>query len=65
MLEHIGMNNYVIQLEEGKSLCYGLNYRLRPIDLKTLKIYIEAHLKTEFIRLSKSPVRVPILFHQK
>ena len=33
--------------------------------LETLKAYIETHLKTGFIRPSKFPTRVPIVFDKK
>ena len=35
------------------------------MELETFQTYIETHLKTGFIRLSKSPVDAPILFDKK
>ena len=35
------------------------------MELETLKIYIKTHLKTGFIRPSKSPVSASILFDKK
>ena len=35
------------------------------MELKTLKTYIKTHLKTGFIRLSKSPAGAPILLNKK
>ena len=35
------------------------------MELETLKTYIETHLKTRFIRPSKSPAGAPILFDKK
>ena len=35
------------------------------MELETLKTYIETHLKTGFIRPSKSPAGAPILFDKK
>ncbi len=35
------------------------------MELETLKTYIETHLKTGFIRPSKSPADAPILFDKK
>ena len=40
-------------------------YSLRPVELETLKAYIETNLANGFIRLSKSPAGAPILFDQK
>ena len=35
------------------------------MELKTLKTYIDTHLKTGFIQPSKSPASAPILFDKK
>ena len=59
------MNNQAIKLVEGKQPAYGPIYSLGPVEVETLKPYIETHLKTGFIRLSKSPSETPILFDQK
>lgn len=56
------INEYIINLEPNKKLSYGLIYSLGPIELTTLKTYIEANLANGFIRPSKSLVRAPILF---
>ena len=63
--EHTELNEHAINLEDGKHLPYGLIYTLDLIKLKTLKTYIEIHLKTEFIQPSKSPTSAPILFDKK
>lgn len=47
--ENTDMNEHAVELIDGKQLPYGLIYALSPVDLETLKIYIETHLKTEFI----------------
>ena len=60
--ENTGMNKYAIELVEGKQLPHGPIYSLRPVELETLKTYIETHLKTEFIRPSKSPAGASIFF---
>ena len=65
LLEHTELNEHAIDLEDGKQLRYGPIYSLRPVELKTLKIYIKTHLKTGFIRPSKSPAGAPILFDKK
>ncbi len=59
------MNEHTIKLIEGKQPPYRPIYALSPVELETLKTYIETHLKTEFIRPSKSPAGAPILFDQK
>ncbi len=59
------MNEHAIELIEEKQPLYGPIYALRPVELETLKAYIETHLKTEFIWPSKSPVDVSIFFDKK
>ncbi len=44
---------------------YGPIYSLGPVELETLKAYIENNLASDFIRPSKSPARAPILFDKK
>ncbi len=63
--EHIGMNENAIELIEGKQPPYGPIYSLGQVELETLKTYIETHLKTGFIRPSKSPANAPIFFDKK
>ena len=63
--EHIGINDHAIELVEGQQPPYGPIYSLRPVELKTLKAYIETNLANGFIRPSKSPAGAPILFTQK
>ena len=58
------LNEYTINLEDGKQLLSRPIYSQCPLKLKTLKIYIETHLKTGFIRSSKSPTSASILFHK-
>ena len=65
LLKRIELNEYVINLENGKQPPYGPIYSLGPVELETLKTYIETHLKTGFIRPSKSPAGAPILFDKK
>ena len=54
-----------IELIEGKQPPYWPIYALSPVELETLKAYIETHLKTGFIRPSKCPAGAPILFDKK
>ena len=60
--ERIGANEHAIKLEEGKQPPYGPIYSLGPVELETLKTYIETNLANGFIRASKSPAGAPILF---
>ena len=63
--EYTEINTHAIDLEEGKQLLYRSIYSLEPVKLKTLKIYIKTNLANGFIRLSKSPAGVSILFDKK
>ena len=63
--ENTEMNEHAIELEEGKQLLFGPIYSLGPIELQTLKTYIETNLANGFIRPFKSPAGAPILFDQK
>ncbi len=49
LYENICMNEHTIKLVEDKELPYGPIYSLRPVELETLKTYIETYLKTRFI----------------
>lgn len=61
----IDINDYAIKLVESKQLFYEPIYSLDPVELETLKTYIETHLKTGFIQPSKSPARASIFFKRK
>ncbi len=63
--ENTGINEHAIELINGKQSPYGPIYALSPVELETLKTYIETYLKTGFIRPSKSPAGTPILFDKK
>ena len=63
--ERTELNEHAIDLEDGKQPPYGPIYSLGPVELETLKTYIETHLKTGFIRPFKSPAGAPILFDKK
>lgn len=43
------MNKYIIELINKKQLPYRPIYTLSLVELETLKVYIETHLKTGFI----------------
>ena len=61
ILEKTGINEHAIELEKGKQPPFGPIYSLEPVELETLKTYIETNLTNSFIRPSKSPTRAPIL----
>ena len=63
--EHIGMNDHFIKLEEGKQPLFRPIYSLGPVELETLKMYIETNLANGFIWPFKSPAKALILFNQK
>ena len=65
LLKRIELNEHAINLENGKQPPYGPIYSLGLVELKTLKTYIETHLKTRFIQPSKSFAGVLILFDKK
>ena len=65
LLKHIKINDYAIELVNSQQLPYGPIYSLELVELETLKAYIEINLANGFIRPSKSPVDVPILFDRK
>ena len=63
--EHTGINDHPIDLLDDKQPPYGPIYSLGPVELETLKTYIETNLASGFIRPSKSPAGAPILFVRK
>ena len=63
--KYIKINNHTIKLIDGEQPLYEPIYSLEPIELETLKAYIETNLVNEFIRLSKSPIGDFILFDRK
>ena len=63
--EYTRINDYTIELVKGQQPPYGPIYSLEPVELETLKAYIETNLANGFIRPSKSPAGAPILFDRK
>ena len=49
LLKHTGINDHSIELVNDKQSPYGLIYSVRPVKLKTMKIYIETNLANGFI----------------
>ena len=47
--KHTGINDHAIKLVDGQQLPYGLIYSLGPVELETLKAYIETNLANKFI----------------
>ena len=65
LLENTGINKHAIELKEGKQPLFWPIYSLGPVELEILKTYIKTNLANGFIRPSKSPAWVPILFDRK
>ena len=65
LTERTGINDHTIELVDGQQPPYGPIYSLKPVELETLKAYIETNLTNGFIRLSKAPAGAPILFDRK
>ena len=63
--EYIKINNHAIKFVDDWQLPYGPIYCLSFIELEILKAYIKNNLANSFIRPSKSPVGVSILFDKK
>ena len=63
--KHTRINNHVIELVDNWQLLYSPIYNLGPVELETLKAYIENNLANDFIRLSKSPAKIHIFFNKK
>ena len=54
-----------IELQPGKEPLYGLIYPLSQTELAALRDFLEENLAKGFIRESKSPTSIPILFAPK
>ena len=63
--ENTDINEHAIELQNDKQPPHRPIYSLRPVELETLKTYIEFHLKTGFIWTSKSLASALILFDKK
>ena len=59
------ISNHTIELMDNQQPSYGPIYNLSPMELETLKAYIENNLANGFIRPFKSPAGVSILFDKK
>ena len=63
--KHTEINDHAIELVDGQQPFYRPIYSLEPMELETLKAYIETNLANGFIRPSNSPANAPILFDRK
>ena len=63
--EHTRINDHAIELVNGQQPPYGPIYSLGPVELETLKTYIETNPANGFIRPSKSSAGAPMLFDRK
>ena len=63
--EQTGVNEHAIKLEKGKEPLYRPIYSLGPVELKSLKTYIETNMANNFIQASKLPASALILFVRK
>ncbi len=59
------INDHAIKLVDDWQPPYSPIYSLGPIELETLKAYIENNLANNFIKPFKSPTRVSIFFNKK
>lgn len=44
LIENTGINEYAIELIDGKQFSYGSIYALSLVELESLKAYIKIHL---------------------
>lgn len=65
LFENTDINKHALKMQDRKQLPYRPIYSLEPVELETLKTYIETHLKTGFIWPLKFPASVSILFDKK
>ena len=63
--KHTGINDHAIKLIDGQKPPYRSIYSLGPVELETLKAYIETNLANGFIRPFKVPAGTLILFNRK
>ena len=63
--EHTGINDHAKELVDDHQPLYSPIYSLGPVELETVKIYIEINLANRFIRPFKSLVGALILFKRK
>jgi hypothetical protein len=57
--------DHTIPLQPGSTPHFGPIYKLSPVELETLRKYIDENLKKGFIKNSQSPYGAPIVFAKK
>jgi len=57
--------NHTVPLESGKAPPFGPIYKLSPMELETVRRYVEENLRKGFIRHSQSSCGAPIVFAKK
>ncbi len=63
--KHTKINDHAIELVDDWQPPYSSIYNLDLVELETLKAYIKNNLANSFIRSSKSPAGIFILFDKK
>ena len=57
--------DHTIPLESGKAPPFGPIYKLSPLELEAVRVYVKENLRKGFIRHSQSPCGAPIVFAKK
>jgi len=57
--------DHTVPLESGKVPPFGPIYKLSPVELETVRMYVEENLSKGFIRHSQSSCGAPIVFAKK
>ena len=65
LLKHTKINNHTIELVDDWKPLYSSIYSLGPVELETLKTYIENNLANDFIRPFKFFAKPLIFFNKK
>ena len=65
LFKYTRINYHAIELVDDQQPLYEPIYSLGPVELETLKTYIETNLANSFIRLFKYPAGTPIFFNKK
>ena len=58
LLEKIGIHDHSINWLKVKQMLYGLIYNLEPVELETLKSYINVNIASGFIKISKTSTSI-------
>lgn len=63
--QNTGINEHALKLIKNKQFSYGPIYRLGRVEQEMMKAYMETHLRTGFIRPSKSSAGTSIFLDNK